>query len=70
MQNKIEETILRLAVSPRSLRYNRKEYIIFPYRYQAGQLERMDPEAFNREFPMTVQYLNGYLEKLNARKKM
>ncbi|MDD3139143.1 MAG: N-6 DNA methylase [Lachnospiraceae bacterium] len=68
-KNKIEETILRLAVSPRSLRYNRKEYIIFPYRYQAGQLERMEPEAFRREFPMTVQYLNGYLEKLNARKK-
>ena len=65
----IEDTILRPAVSPRSLRYNRKEYIIFPYRYQDGQLERMEPEVFQREFPMTVKYLNIYLEKLNARKK-
>ena len=68
-KNRIEQAILRVAVSPRSLRYNRKEYIIFPYRYQAGQLERMESEAFSREFPMTVQYLHGYFEKLKARKK-
>lgn len=69
IDHRIEESILRPAVSPRSLRYKRKEYIIFPYQYNNNQLQRIDSKVFQHKFPMAAQHLNGYLDKLNARKK-
>lgn len=67
--HKIEKSILRPAVSPRSLRYKWEEYIIFPYQYNNNQLQRIDPKVFQRDFPMADQHLNGYIDKLNKRKK-
>lgn len=65
----IEETIIRPTASPRSMRYKRKEFIIFPYQYVDNQLIRMEINMFQSNYPMTVQYLQSHIEKLNARKK-
>ena len=68
-ENKIEKEMIRPAASPRSFQYNRKEHIIFPYRYVNNKLTRISPQIFEKDFPMTAQYLKGYIEQLNARKK-
>jgi Type I restriction-modification system methyltransferase subunit len=67
--NKIEETILRKAVSPRAFRYNREEYIIFPYQYHDNKLIHLCADTFKKDFPGAASYLNKYIDKLNKRKK-
>lgn len=64
---KIEKEILRKAISPRSKRYNKEEYIIFPYDYQNGNLVRFTEAQFSERFSMTEQYMLTSLEKLNKR---
>ena len=67
-QNKIEKSIIRKAVSPRSLRHNREEYIIFPYKYIDNKLVHLEPSTFKDDFPGAVIHLEEYCEKLGKRK--
>ncbi|WP_207736449.1 Eco57I restriction-modification methylase domain-containing protein [Fusibacter ferrireducens] len=64
---KIEKSILRRAISPRSKRYNKEEYIIFPYDYQEGRLLRYTEGQFMAEYPLTAQYMLKFAEKLSKR---
>lgn len=67
---KIEKRIIREAVSPRSLQYDRKELIVFPYEYdRANKLIRYSEDNFQEYFPGTNAYLQSFIEKLNKRDK-
>lgn len=63
----LEEDIIRPAVSPRSLRYKREEYIIFPYLYVNGILTRISSGEFSKQYPATELYLQNFRRKLDAR---
>lgn len=65
----IEESIVRKAVSARSFRYKREEYIIFPYKYVENRLVRLNPDTFKDDFPGATSHLEEYTEKLGKRKK-
>lgn len=65
----IEKAIVKDTATPRSLRYNKIEKIIFPYYYENGQLNRYDPKQFEQLFPGAVEYLNIYREGLDNRQK-
>lgn len=64
---KIEKSLLREAVSPRSKNYNQQEFIIFPYYYEKDNLMYYTSEKFERLFPCGVQYLKQFEEKLAER---
>ncbi|WP_028591966.1 Eco57I restriction-modification methylase domain-containing protein [Paenibacillus massiliensis] len=63
----IEENLLKTAVSPRSLSYNKKEFIIFPYLYNQGSLVRYTQEEFEKKFPFGTRYLKSFFDKLQNR---
>lgn len=62
----IEKEVVRPAASPRALRYNREEYIIFPYCYSNG-IKRYSENDFRTKFPGAVKHLEKYYEKLKQR---
>lgn len=64
----IEKDVVRETATPRSLRYNKQEKIIFPYTYVKGKLKKYEKEEFERLYPGATAYLNEYRTKLNARK--
>ncbi len=64
----IEKEVLRRAISPRANNYNLEEYIIFPYYYKMGKLEKYTEEIFEKNFPRCVEYLNEFREQLDNRK--
>lgn len=67
--HQIEKSLVRVTASPRSLRYGKKEKIIFPYMYCDGQLVRLSLEQFEEQFRGTAGYLNEFRKKLDKRKK-
>lgn len=65
---KIEKEIVKTGVSPRSLNYNKKELIIFPYQYEENTLLRYESKEFEKKFPNAKEYLSRFMEDLNERK--
>lgn len=63
----IEKNIIRETATPRSLRYNKTEKIIFPYSYKKGKLVRYSEDEFEQKFPGAFKYLNHFREKLDDR---
>ena len=63
----IERGATRRAASPRGLRSQKQERIIFPYAYKDNNLIRYSAEEFEEKFPYAVQYLRMYQEKLDKR---
>lgn len=63
----LESEIIKPAVSPRSFRFNREEYIIFPYFYINGELKHISVDEFSKRFPAVEMYLQNYKDKLSAR---
>lgn len=65
---KIEKTILKEAVSPRSRLYERREMVIFPYKYKLnGELEKYKEEEFQNKFPEVKKYLEKHKQELTDR---
>lgn len=64
---KIEKKVVRETATPRSLRYKKREKIIFPYDYKNGKLIRYSTQQFNTQFPGAVSYLNDFREQLDER---
>lgn len=62
----IEKEAIRPTASPRTLRYNKEEYIIFPYFYKNG-LNRYSEDEFRSYFPSATAHLKKYYEKLLLR---
>ena len=66
----IEPEILKKTTSPRNMRFNKKEFIIFPYYFDDdGKIQHYSVESFERLFPLTVKYLRKFKEKLDNRNK-
>lgn len=66
--HKIEKEVVRVAASPRVLRYNKTENIIFPYYYENGRLKRYEDDEFIARFPGVTGYLNSFRKGLDERK--
>lgn len=64
---KIEQGILRKAVSPRNLNYNNKEYIIFPYNIRKSDVYHYTEKKFENKYPNTYRYLASNKEELVLR---
>lgn len=68
---KIERKLVKTAASPKSIKNNKKEYIIFPYYYKNGSLQRYSEREFVSSFPYCTKYLktnNAYLYLRDAEK--
>ena len=65
----IEKNIVRETATPRSLRYKKKEIIIFPYKYNNGQIIKFKNDEFELKYPEAAAYLNGFRGELEKRKK-
>lgn len=63
----IETEILRSAVSPKTLRYNKSKSIIFPYKYDETGLVRYSKSEFESLFPNAVKHLKKYSSELSSR---
>lgn len=65
---KLEKTLIKNTATPRSLRYQRKEKIIFPYRIENEKISSFLNEEFDELFPNTKLYLKKFESKLLKRK--
>lgn len=63
----LERDMVRDTATPRSLRYEKIEKIIFPYMYDDGHLVRFEEEEFKMNYPETAAYLNDFRDDLNKR---
>lgn len=66
---RIEKAVIRETATPRSLKYDKHELIIFPYQYIDGQINKYSLDEFESDFPGATTYLNSTRKKLDARKK-
>lgn len=63
----IERAIVRDTATPRSLRYQKNEKIIFPYMYDDGHLVRFKEGEFETNYPEAAMYLNDFRDDLDKR---
>lgn len=65
----IERSLVRKAATPRSMVYNRREYIIFPYRFNAldGRWTLIAEDELKSEYPLAYNYLLSHKDKLLKR---
>lgn len=63
----IEDSVLRIAKSPRSEKYDVKQKIIFPYGYKKGELVRIEETDFKAKYPNAYKYLISKKEELEKR---
>lgn len=66
-EEKIEKVMAHTAVSPRSRRTNRNYKIIFPYKIKEQNVERINEEDFQIQYPFTYQYLLKRKKDLQGR---
>ena len=64
---KIEKTAVRKAASPRGKAKGSTEYIIFPYYYSDGDLNRYDEKTYKETFPLAYAYLESHKKTLGER---
>lgn len=64
---KIEKSAVRKAASPRGKAKGAAEYIIFPYYYSGGELNRYDEKSYKEKFPHAYGYLENHKETLEER---
>ena len=64
---KIEKIMAYTAVSPRSRQTNRNYKIIFPYKINEQNVERIKEEDFQIQYPFTYQYLLKRKKDLQGR---
>ena len=63
----IERAVVRDTETPRTLRYNKHEKIIFPYAYDENGLVRFEDGEFEQLYPEAAAYLNEFREDLDKR---
>ena len=63
----VEETLLRIAKSPKTEQYAINQKIIFPYTYKDGRLLRYEEDEFKKQFPLAYKYLNSQKNILEKR---
>ncbi len=65
----IEKEVVRSTETPRTLRYNKHEKIIFPYTYDENGLVHFADGEFERLYPEATAYLNEFREDLDKRQR-
>lgn len=60
--------MIKDTCTPRSLRYNTNEKIIFPYYYKDDKLHKYSEQEFKTIFPKGYKYLQSYRKELLKRK--
>jgi hypothetical protein len=65
----IEREVVRSTETPRTLRHDKHEKIIFPYTYDENGLVRYENDEFERLYPEAAAYLNEFRGDLDNRKK-
>ena len=63
----VELTATRPAARPKRQATNTIEHIIFPYRYENGQLVRYTENEYRKQFPLAYDYLKKSKKKLGER---
>ena len=63
----IERAVVRSTETPRTLRYDKHEKIIFPYAYDENGLVRFADGEFERLYPEAAAYLNEFRDDLDKR---
>ena len=66
-ETRIEKAAVRKAASPRGKSSNAQEYIIFPYYYLEGKLNRYSEDDYKKLFPFSYEYLNHARTELEKR---
>ena len=66
---RIEPTTIREAISPKSKKLNRKEFIIFPYWYENNELRYFGEDEYSKLFPHAYRYLLENKDTLNKTNK-
>lgn len=64
----IEKDIIKDTATPRTLRYKKREKIIFPYIYTNNGLKHFSEDEFKKRYPNAYAYLNEYKAELKKRK--
>ena len=64
----IEKGAVMPTATPRTMRYGKKEKIIFPYRYIDNKLVKFEKEEFKTLFPGAFSYLSQFKDELIERK--
>lgn len=63
----LEADLIRMAASPKMMKSDEKEFVIFPYFIRNGEVMRIKKEQFERDYPGIVKHLLRYEEKLSKR---
>lgn len=63
----LEADLIRIAVSPKSMKSGDKEYVIFPYIISNGAVKRIKKDQFEKDYPGIAKHLLNYKEKLSKR---
>ncbi len=63
----IENKLIRKAVSPRSLNYQKEELLLFPYQYNEEGLQKYTAQEFENNFPKATAYLKAHQQALKDR---
>ena len=66
--DQIEAESVRQAVSPKTMHYKKKEYIIFPYKYIGKSLKKYEEQEFEKLFPLATAHLKSFTDELKERK--
>ena len=65
----IEKDVVRDTDTPRTIRYEKKEKIIFPYKYDENGIVHYSIEEFEERYPGATEYLMSFRDELDERKK-
>lgn len=65
----IEKEAVKKAFSPKSIKYNKNEYIIFPYFYKNQSIYKYSESEYKKLFPNTYQYLLLHKDELKNTNK-
>ncbi|EUB24523.1 Eco57I restriction-modification methylase [Streptococcus sp. AS20] len=64
----LENDLIRIAYSPRSVCYNKQEKIIFPYETVSGNIKHIKEDKLKTKYPGVFKYLRKYYAELLRRK--
>lgn len=64
----LENALIRPAISPRNMKYKRKECIIFPYNLNKDNVAKLSERDLKNKYPQIYRYLFENREKLNKRR--
>ncbi len=65
--SQIENTMLRSAYSPKSMRLGKTQYAVFPYRISEDTVDSYDETQLRHDYPLCYRYLKAHKTLLDQR---